>query len=49
MIVIIEKKLDYNSDDIIDLQNKYIFNLNEIFEKYKYLDLCVKDKSLIIN
>lgn len=47
--IIVEKKIDYNNDDIIDLQNKYITNLNEIFEKYKYLDISIKDKSLIIN
>tara|TARA_Y100000816_G_C25976899_1_gene509974 strand:+ start:47 stop:913 length:867 start_codon:yes stop_codon:yes gene_type:complete len=47
--IIVEKKIDYNNNDIIDLQNKYISNLNEIFEKYKYLDTSIKDKSLIIN
>ena len=47
--IIVEKKIDYNNDDIIDLQNKYISNLNEIFEKYKYLDISIKEKSLIIN
>jgi len=47
--IIVEKKLDYDDDNIIDLQNKYIINLNEIYEKYKYLDLNIKDKSLIIN
>ena len=45
----VEKKIDYNNDDIIDLQNKYINNLNELFEKYKYLDISIKDKTLIIN
>ena len=47
--IIVEKKIDYNNDDIIDLQNKYINNLNELFEKYKYLDISIKDKFLIIN
>ena len=47
--IAVEKKIDYNNDDIIDLQNKYINNLNDIFEKYKYLDISIKDKSLIIN
>lgn len=46
---IVEKKLDYNNDDIIDLQNKYIKKLNEIFENYKYFDINIKDKSLLIN
>jgi hypothetical protein len=47
--IIVEKKIDYNNDNIIDLQNKYINNLNELFEKYKYLDISIKDKSLVIN
>ena len=47
--IVVEKKIEYNSNDIIDLQNKYINNLDELFEKYKYLDISIKDKPLIIN
>ena len=42
-------KNSYNHDNIIKLQEKYINNLNDVFENYKYLDTSIKDKTLIVN
>ena len=48
-ISVIGKEINVNNNDILELQTKYINNLNEVFEKYKHLDPNIKDKYLLIN
>lgn len=48
-VSVIGKEINVNNNDILELQTKYINNLNEVFEKYKHLDPSIKDKYLLIN
>tara|TARA_B100001769_G_C22049513_1_gene564158 strand:- start:186 stop:1262 length:1077 start_codon:yes stop_codon:yes gene_type:complete len=48
-VSVIGKEINVNNNDILELQTKYINNLNEVFEKYKHLDSSIKDKYLLIN
>ncbi len=44
----VEKMIDYNNYDIHILQQKYIDELTNIFNKYKYMDISCYDKKLNI-